>query len=123
LNYTLEIDPATMVIISKVNGAQYNVSSSAKPPTLLKYHDNPSRTPDPGSNTFIVPDSAAGGQVRVVLLSTGAPGTHPFHLHGHTFYILAAGSGEFNSTIPLNLRNPPVRDSLVVPAAGYAVIQ
>ncbi|KAJ5679257.1 hypothetical protein N7462_007501 [Penicillium macrosclerotiorum] len=47
---------------------------------------------------------------------------HPFHLHGHDFYILAQGIGLYSSTIPLNRNNPPRRDTATMPGSGYLVI-
>ena len=48
---------------------------------------------------------------------------HPIHLHGHDFYVLAQGSGNFSGGItPLNLNNPPRRDTAILPGNGYLVI-
>jgi FtsP/CotA-like multicopper oxidase with cupredoxin domain len=41
---------------------------------------------------------------------------HPFHLHGHSFYVL----GQPGS---LNLKDPPLKDTVNVPAKGELVIQ
>ena len=76
---------------------------------------------------------------------------HPIHMHGHNFAVLAMGFASFNHTNgvhlndnediecnnpqctrpawrdgrspTLNLVDPAVRDVLIVPAGGYAVIQ
>ncbi|XP_076175600.1 uncharacterized protein LOC143150907 [Ptiloglossa arizonensis] len=67
---------------------------------------------------------------------------HPFHLHGHTFSVLAMGqpfgptqnstdlmSSDFileldkNNGIPRNLVDPPSKDTLVVPNNGYTVFR
>jgi FtsP/CotA-like multicopper oxidase with cupredoxin domain len=67
-------------------------------------------------------------------------GAHPFHLHGHTFYILAShraehGVGGWGSYSPyaqtgnsaqrpeLNLLNPQRRDTVSVPRHGYVVLR
>ncbi|KAF7194681.1 Laccase-2 [Pseudocercospora fuligena] len=47
---------------------------------------------------------------------------HPIHLHGHDFYILASGSGTFNSSIALQTTNPPRQDVAMLPSAGYLVL-
>lgn len=48
---------------------------------------------------------------------------HPIHLHGHDFYIIASGSGTYDSTTTsLNLSNPPRRDTATLPGDGYLVI-
>ncbi|KAF9893207.1 laccase, multicopper oxidase, benzenediol:oxygen oxidorectuctase [Aspergillus nanangensis] len=48
---------------------------------------------------------------------------HPFHLHGHDFFILAQGIGLYNKlTVKLNRNNPPRRDTATMPGSGYIVI-
>lgn len=48
---------------------------------------------------------------------------HPMHLHGHNFYLLDAGPGDqWNGTIVHPL-NPQRRDTFVIPAYSYAIIQ
>lgn len=52
------------------------------------------------------------------------------HLHGHKFWLLGSGEGKFPyrtvgdmpSTM-LNLQNPPYRDTIDLPASGWAVIR
>jgi FtsP/CotA-like multicopper oxidase with cupredoxin domain len=41
---------------------------------------------------------------------------HPFHLHGHSFYVLGKPEA-------LNLKDPPLKDTVNVPAKGRLVIQ
>jgi FtsP/CotA-like multicopper oxidase with cupredoxin domain len=64
-------------------------------------------------------------------------GSHPFHLHGYSFYVLAShrsenGWGSYNpystsgasSIAPvMNLRNPVKKDTVSVPRRGYVVIR
>lgn len=48
---------------------------------------------------------------------------HPFHLHGHDFYILAqVPMATFSDSSALNLSNPPRRDVAMLPASGYLAI-
>ncbi|KAF7556011.1 hypothetical protein G7Z17_g1753 [Cylindrodendrum hubeiense] len=56
------------------------------------------------------------------VVATQMPIPHPIHLHGHDFFVLAQGSGTYNSTVQLNLDNPPRRDTAMLPAAGYLVM-
>ncbi|PSN66585.1 laccase Lcc4 [Corynespora cassiicola Philippines] len=57
------------------------------------------------------------------VIDTQVPVPHPIHLHGHDFFILAAGANSaYDSTVALNLNNPPRRDVATLPAAGYLVI-
>ncbi|KAK0745162.1 multicopper oxidase-domain-containing protein [Apiosordaria backusii] len=53
---------------------------------------------------------------------------HPFHLHGHTFQIVAWGPGEFNAggsnpNTTWNLQNPMRRDTLTIPGLSHVVIR
>jgi FtsP/CotA-like multicopper oxidase with cupredoxin domain len=64
-------------------------------------------------------------------------GAHPFHLHGHSFYVLAshrtshgwgsyspyAASGNSAQKPELNLLNPVRRDTVSVPSHGYVVLR
>ncbi|KAI0421309.1 multicopper oxidase [Xylaria grammica] len=48
---------------------------------------------------------------------------HPFHLHGHDFYILAQQPGAtFGDDAELNLSNPMRRDVAMLPASGFLAI-
>ncbi|KAH7043767.1 laccase-1 precursor [Macrophomina phaseolina] len=48
---------------------------------------------------------------------------HPIHLHGHDFYILGAGAGEWDGNIDgLQFDNPPRRDTAMLPAGGYLIL-
>ncbi|XP_078170389.1 putative laccase-9 [Carex rostrata] len=52
--------------------------------------------------------------------------THPIHLHGHSFYVIGRGTGNFdNTTDPLsyNLIDPPHQSTLGVPKNGWATIR
>ncbi|KAK6599802.1 multicopper oxidase [Botrytis cinerea] len=49
--------------------------------------------------------------------------SHPIHLHGHDFLILAKSHTSFDiSTFSPNLDNPPRRDTAMLPQNGYLVI-
>ncbi|KAG9234870.1 putative laccase-2 [Amylocarpus encephaloides] len=54
---------------------------------------------------------------------TGFGITHPLHLHGHDFWLLAQDTGMFNAaTVDLKLVNPPRRDVASLPGNGYIVM-
>jgi hypothetical protein len=57
-----------------------------------------------------------------LVIDTTLAVTHPIHLHGHDFFILAQGTGTYSSSVALNLDNPPRRDVAMLPADGYLVI-
>ncbi|KAF2195362.1 multicopper oxidase [Zopfia rhizophila CBS 207.26] len=57
------------------------------------------------------------------VIEAAIPVPHPIHLHGHDFFILAAEqSASYDSSVTLNLDNPPRRDVANLPASGYLVI-
>ncbi|KAJ0422380.1 extracellular dihydrogeodin oxidase/laccase [Aspergillus carlsbadensis] len=49
---------------------------------------------------------------------------HPMHLHGHDFWVLGSGTGQFDLSMKasLTLVNAPRRDVVMLPASGYVVI-
>ncbi|PUZ68132.1 hypothetical protein GQ55_2G000900 [Panicum hallii var. hallii] len=66
--------------------------------------------------------------VEVVLQNTAILGAenHPLHLHGFNFYVLAQGAGNFNAhrhVRTYNLINPHQRNTVAVPAGGWAAIR
>ena len=55
---------------------------------------------------------------------------HPMHLHGHKFWVLGTGSGPFPyspvTNAPqsvINMHNPPYRDTVELPASGWAALR
>lgn len=65
-----------------------------------------------------------------ILLQNLDDGTHPFHLHGHKFWLLAGGTGyapQPDSTPSLYrgvaLANPLRRDTAAVPAYGWLLVR
>ena len=93
-----------------------------------------------------------GDVVEIILIDEGHPYdvSHPFHLHGHSFYVVAMErhaanpdhigpapdpekknfiSREYVATlnqegkIKKNLFNPPLKDNVAVPDAGFTVIR
>ncbi|CAN6705311.1 unnamed protein product [Malus baccata var. baccata] len=100
----------------------------ANPPRKFDYTGNVSRSlwqPMPGTRGYKL---KYGSRVQVVLQDTSivTPENHPIHLHGYDFYILAEGFGNFNAktdTKKFNLVDPPMRNTVAVPANGWAVIR
>lgn len=56
------------------------------------------------------------------VIQTSMPVPHPIHLHGHDFFVLAQGTGDYSSDVTLNLDNPPRRDTAMLPSSGYLVM-
>jgi laccase len=71
---------------------------------------------------------AYNATVEVVLQNTVlvVRESHPMHLHGHNFFVLAQGFGNFHQDATekqYNLVNPLERNTLAVPTSGWAVIR
>lgn len=58
----------------------------------------------------------------VLNLTNGSPQAHPYHLHGHNFYVLHEGTGTWDGTVT-NPDNPMRRDIQIVPAHGHVAFQ
>lgn len=56
------------------------------------------------------------------LPTTSGSAPHPIHLHGHDFYVLGAGDGNFTDASTLNYTNPTRRDVAMLPKAGWLVL-
>ncbi|KAJ3680757.1 hypothetical protein LUZ60_015246 [Juncus effusus] len=66
--------------------------------------------------------------IEIVLQNTAIIGieSHPMHIHGHNFYILTQGFGNYNEIEAIksfNLNDPLVRNTISVPTGGWAVIR
>ncbi|KAG0379965.1 hypothetical protein BGX24_010865 [Mortierella sp. AD032] len=64
------------------------------------------------------------GAVVQIILDNSLGGEHPFHLHGHTFQVIAQGLGVYEEgKTPINSINPLRRDTATVPKHGFTVIR
>ena len=51
---------------------------------------------------------------------------HPMHLHGHSFYVVGMGLGNFDKDkdpLRYNLVDPPLMNTIVVPLDGWTAIR
>eukprot|EP00249_Psilotum_nudum_P006977 c20208_g3_i1 orf=2-1663(-) len=99
------------------------------PPSTLNFVDPPN---DPPFNTQSMVGTRVSvleynSNVQIILQDTGIVGTenHPIHLHGFSFYVVGIGFGNYNPTTAasFNLKNPPLRNTIAVPAGGWAAIR
>lgn len=61
--------------------------------------------------------------VLIIQDDTGFGISHPIHLHGHDFWVLAQDTGVFSgNTSTFNTNNPPRRDVATLPGNGYLAI-
>ncbi|KAJ3086747.1 hypothetical protein HK102_012568 [Quaeritorhiza haematococci] len=91
LNGTMELDPSRAVLMDLVQG----------------------RRPIEGALTVPLP---LGKVVQITYINRDG-GEHPFHYHGHFFYVMATGTANSLQEIPTTFReNPLRRDVVTVPA-------
>lgn len=55
-----------------------------------------------------------------LMINTPRAITHPIHLHGHDFSILAQGINPWNGS--MLTKNPPRRDTVMLPSNGYLLL-
>lgn len=65
------------------------------------------------------------GKVVDLLVDNFDDGNHPFHLHGHKFWVLGQGKGYFDlaNYNSLNTTNPLRRDTVTIEAFGWVLIR
>ncbi|CAG8506373.1 8149_t:CDS:2, partial [Diversispora eburnea] len=75
------------------------------------------------TNQNIYAYDTPNGCVDIILLN-GQPANHPFHLHGHAFWIMAQGPGAtLDNITAYNFKNPVIRDTTMVFANSHLVIR
>jgi L-ascorbate oxidase len=86
---------------------------------------NPNTTS--GSGAYMI---ALNTTVDVILqnanaLSDNVSEIHPWHLHGHDFWVLGYGEGKFSDKDEkkLNLKNPPLRNTAVIFPYGWTALR
>ncbi|KAJ4850537.1 sphingosine N-acyltransferase lac1 [Turnera subulata] len=100
-----------------------------KPPHAFDYTGgNPSTqnmNTEFGQKVIVVP---YGTNIEIVLQDTSFLNVenHPIHVHGHNFFIVGTGFGNFNEAkdpAKYNLVDPPERNTVAVPMGGWAAIR
>ncbi|CDY61729.1 BnaA04g27180D [Brassica napus] len=67
-----------------------------------------------------------GSRIQIIFQNTGTLTTenHPIHLHGHSFYVIGYGTGNYDHrTARFNLEDPPYLNTIGVPVGGWAAIR
>lgn len=100
----------------------------ANPPVQFDYTGNVSRALWQPVAATRVYKLKYGSNVQIVLQGTNiqTAESHPIHLHGYDFYIIAEGFGNFDpkkDSSKFNLVDPPMRNTVAVPVKGWAVIR
>jgi len=122
-----DISEPTLNVLVAGNSAQlfkwtlnsYSFLQQWEQPTLLSIDQTGTYSNSSGPLLFELPKA---NQWVYIIIQSPIPLPHPIHLHGHDFFILGAGPGSYASGTPLQLTNPPRRDTVLMPAAGYVVI-
>lgn len=83
----------------------------SNPLLLLANQGNTSYPNDPQWNVY---NFGSNSSIRIVLrnLLYVTRASHPMHLHGHNFWVLAEGVGDWDGTV--NLQNPQRRDTQLI---------
>lgn len=70
------------------------------------------------------------GTIVDIVINNYDDGNHPFHLHGHKFWVLAIGNTGFFSdkhytddSDVMNFENPVLRDTVNIPGFGWGVLR
>ena len=109
----------------------YTTDFPDKPPVVFDY-TNSSISFD--QSLIIAPKSTKVRKVKydstveIILQNTAfvAIESHPIHVHGFNFHVLAQGFGNYDSVNDpqkFNFFNPQIRNTIAVPVGGWAVIR
>jgi FtsP/CotA-like multicopper oxidase with cupredoxin domain len=85
-------------------------------PTLLQIANNKT---DYAQSSAVI-DLPNADEWVYLIVNTTIPVSHPIHLHGHDFFILAQGTNPWDGKVITD--NPPRRDTAVLPGNGYLVM-
>ncbi|CAG8468157.1 7223_t:CDS:2, partial [Racocetra persica] len=99
------------------NSFQPNFSNS----TLNQLTSGVSPQSLPANQNIISYDTANAG-IELVFINN-IRDIHPFHLHGHSFYVVGRGNGTTPNPSTYNLVNPPYRDTVTIPPTGWLAIR
>lgn len=109
----------------------YNATFPDNPPVRFNYTDPSLALSQPlvmTTKSTTVKKVAYNSTVQIVFQNTAfvALESHPIHLHGFNFHILAQGFGNYDPIMgptQFNLDNPQIRNTVAVPVGGWAVIR
>ncbi|XP_024403105.1 laccase-12 [Physcomitrium patens] len=129
-NMTFDDPVGTSILEAYASGAKgvYTTDFPAQPPSL---NVNTTR-PDPhylaGNRGTRLRELKFGSVVQVVLQNFFAFGVldHPFHLHGHDFYVVGQNYGVYDpvqSPKTFNLKDPPLFNTIGVPNGGWVALR
>ncbi|CAG8839840.1 17586_t:CDS:2, partial [Racocetra persica] len=118
LDVTFEED-ASNINRGRFNGTSYVIDENN--PTINQVMFKNQTTFKPNQNVY--------GQFNVsevidIVVYNNDEGEHPFHLHGHVFWVLGSGPVDTKPDFSkLNIYDPIKRDTATVPPEGWMVIR
>ncbi|XP_039128241.1 LOW QUALITY PROTEIN: laccase-17-like [Dioscorea cayenensis subsp. rotundata] len=122
--------PATALLQAHFSGQSKSVFSSNFPITPLNQFNYTGTPPNNtmvsnGTKVLVLPFNTS---VELVIQDTSiiGPESHPLHLHGFNFFVLAQGFGNYdpvNDPKKYNLVDPVERNTVGVPVGGWVAIR
>ncbi|KAK7844327.1 laccase-1 [Quercus suber] len=112
-----------------LTNVEFSSDFPEKPPTAFNYTGVDPLTENMntefGTKLLVVP---YGTNMEIVLQGTTFLNTenHPIHVHGHNFFVVGSGFGNFDvakDPAKYNLVDPPERNTVPVPTGGWAAIR
>ncbi|KAK9996590.1 hypothetical protein SO802_021276 [Lithocarpus litseifolius] len=112
-----------------LTNVEFSSDFPEKPPTAFNYTGVDPLTGNMntefGTKLLVVP---YGTNMEIVLQGTSFLNTenHPIHVHGHNFFVVGSGFGNFDvakDPAKYNLVDPPERNTVPVPSGGWAAIR
>ncbi|KAI9740140.1 MAG: hypothetical protein M1818_004891 [Claussenomyces sp. TS43310] len=104
-----------------VNSSSFRGDYNA-PLLLLANEKNISYPLDPEWNVY---DFGSNGSFRLVVNNDSPFSSrlsHPMHMHGHNFFVVAEGNGRWDGQTIVKPQNPQRRDTQMLRRAGYVVL-
>ncbi|KAL4633082.1 hypothetical protein ACB092_04G095400 [Castanea dentata] len=112
-----------------LTNVEFSSDFPEKPPTAFDYTGvdpfTGNMNTEFGTKLLVVP---YGTNMEIVLQGTSFLNTenHPIHVHGHNFFVVGSGFGNFDvakDPAKYNLVDPPERNTVPVPTGGWAAIR
>ncbi|RIA83778.1 Ferroxidase [Glomus cerebriforme] len=106
------------VVIAFLNESSYEPDVNF--PTLARIFAGQADNLPKSRNAFTF--DTVGEVVDITFINTDE-GDHPFHMHGHQFWVLGSGNGTKVDKGALNTVDPIKRDTSTIPASGWTVFR
>ncbi|KAL8474721.1 hypothetical protein ACS0TY_031241 [Phlomoides rotata] len=125
------VRPPTSMLDLHYRNLSHRISSDfpENPPTVFNYTgvDTFAENMNTNFGTKVV-QVPYGTVLEIVLQDTTFlnPENHPIHVHGHNFFVVGRGFGNFDmekDPVGYNLVDPPERNTVAVPMGGWAAIR